>query len=213
MFTGIIQELGKVKTVERRGLAASLKVTAPRISPSLSEGESVAVNGACLTVVLVRGNTFTADLSPETMEVTNLGQLQSASPVNLERPVSLSDLLGGHLVTGHVDGVGRIVAKERQADNIVFKVEVPGSVARYLLPKGSIAVEGISLTVINPADSVFTVTIIPHTLRNTNLGGKEVGASVNLEADLIGKYVEKFVAGEGQKQDSLLGLLEQKGFR
>lgn len=202
MFTGIIRELGTVESIERRGSAATLKIRGPQSGADLRVGDSVAVNGACLTVTTCDGQTFALELSPETLEVTNLGELVPGSLVNLETSVRLSDLLGGHLVTGHIDGVGRILETEPRADNIWLRVEVPDSVGRYLLPKGSMAVDGVSLTVIDPSARSFSATIIPHTLEKTSLGRKRAGDTVNLEADLIGKYVEKFISAErGQGRD------------
>ncbi|MDP3014076.1 MAG: riboflavin synthase [Candidatus Subteraquimicrobiales bacterium] len=205
MFTGIIEELGKIEKLLRRGEGAIIAVRAPLVAPQLSIGESIAVNGACLTVVAIERPclpclptgtatgrpTFQADVMSETLNKTNLGKLKAGDMVNLERALRLGERLSGHLVSGHIDGLGRVVSKQRKANAIGLKIEVPSSLARYIVSKGSIAVDGVSLTVADVADSFFTVSIIPHTAELTTLGEKSAGSEVNIEVDILGKYVEK----------------------
>lgn len=192
MFTGIIEELGQVKGVARQAVSAALHVTADKVVENLRTGDSVAVNGVCLTVTALKDKGFTADVMAETLAKTNLGDLKAGDRVNLERALRLGDRIGGHLVTGHIDGVGRILRKTRQEIAAVFNIQAPPDVARYLIRKGSVAVDGISLTVVEAGGGEFTVSIIPHTMAVTTLGFKQAGDTVNLEADMIGKYVEKF---------------------
>lgn len=193
MFTGIIEELGQIRGVTRQAVSARLVVGADRIMENLRLGDSVAVNGVCLTVASLQDKGFTADVMAETLAKTNLGELAVGARVNLERALRLGDRLGGHLITGHIDGVGRILRKEKREIAWVFTIAAPQEVARYLINKGSVAVDGISLTVVEAWEEGFTVSVIPHTAAVTTLGFKGPGDTVNLEADLIGKYVEKFL--------------------
>uniref|UniRef100_A0A7C1FDS9 Riboflavin synthase n=1 Tax=Ammonifex degensii TaxID=42838 RepID=A0A7C1FDS9_9THEO len=193
MFTGIVEELGQLKSITRQGVSARLVVGAERIMENLRVGDSVAVNGVCLTVTDLKDKAFSADVMAETLSNTNLGELNVGARVNLERALQLGDRLGGHLVTGHIDGVGRILRKEKREIAWVFSIAAPETVARYLVRKGSVAVDGISLTVVEAWEDGFTVSVIPHTASVTTLGFKGPGDTVNLEADLIGKYVEKFL--------------------
>lgn len=193
MFTGII--LGKGRILEKRsaGGGMTLVVEADFAIDQPEEGESIAVNGVCLTARNMAGRRFTVDVSPESLARTNLAGLAVGSTANLERALRLSDRLGGHLVSGHVDGVARVLDRRPQGDYILFSFEVPAGLGRYIIEKGSIAVDGISLTVNSIDDRSFTVAIIPHTLGVTILGTLRPGDSVNLEVDLIGKYVEKLL--------------------
>lgn len=207
MFSGIVAEVGTVKAVEGNREAASLTIEA---SPALSDvamGESIAVNGVCLTVVNHRESTFVLDISPETLRVTNLGELRPGDGVNLERSLCLNDRIGGHLVSGHVDGVGRIIDKRPEANALHYDMQVPKDLMRYIVPKGSIAVDGISLTVVACRPDGFQVTIIPHTAAVTTIGRKALGATVNLECDMLGKYVERALqarlGGEGAEAGEL----------
>lgn len=193
MFTGIIEELGQIRAVTRQAVSARLVVGAGKVMENLRVGDSVAVNGVCLTVASLQDKGFAADVMAETLAKTNLGELAIGDRVNLERALRLGDRLGGHLVTGHIDGVGRILRKEKQEIAWVFTIAAPQEVARYLIKKGSVAVDGISLTVVEAWEEGFTVSVIPHTAAVTTLGFKGPGDTVNLEADLIGKYVEKFL--------------------
>ncbi len=193
MFTGIIEELGSVKGVRRQSDGMRLSVSAKVIMDGMQKGDSIAVNGACLTVTEFDRSSFTADVSGETVKRTNLGKLRTGDRVNLERPMKLSDRLGGHMVSGHVDGIGIIRGLEKRGGISVFTFEAPSEVQRYIIVKGSVAIDGISLTVNEVKGNRFTVTIIPHTAEMTTLGFKKTGDAVNLESDMIGKYVENFL--------------------
>jgi riboflavin synthase len=200
MFTGIIEEMGVVKAAGKTLQGSSVTVLAKIVLAGLKLGDSVTVNGVCLTVVGCNDMEMKADISPETMKVTTLGSLKAGDPVNLERAMRLGDRLGGHLVTGHVDGIGTIRARAQDADAYQIMIEAPRDVLRYCVPKGSIAVDGISLTVNEVTDRGFRVTVIPHTAKVTTLGIKRVGDAVNLETDLIGRYVERLLSGGGPSE-------------
>ena len=193
MFTGIIQEMGRVREIRQVRGAARLVIESG--FRRLAIGESVAVNGACLTVVARGRGRFAVDVSPESLRRTALGGLCSGSPVNLERSLTLEDRLGGHLVQGHVDGVGRLVRVQPEANAWTYTFEAPSPVARYLVQKGSVAVDGVSLTVAGIRGNRFSVALIPHTARHTTLGDRKSGDRVNLEVDVLAKYVEKLLAG------------------
>jgi riboflavin synthase len=190
VFTGIVEELGEVVAVAPR-----LTVRGPLVTSDARPGDSIAVNGVCLTVVAREGDRFSADVMPETLRVTALGSLRPGDPVNLERAATATSRLGGHLVQGHCDGVGTIRERRPGPDWDEVRIGLPGSLARYLVPKGSITVDGVSLTVVSVTDDSFSVSLIPTTLAMTTLGRKQPGDPVNLEVDVIAKYVEKFVAG------------------
>ena len=190
MFTGIIQHVGRVKSLRRLGDAARLEALAPGLSAELRPGDSVAVNGACLTVTGRDGKGFQADLSRETLERSNLGNLASGDTINLELPLLPTARLGGHFVQGHVDAVARVVRIERQQAFALFRFSLPAGMRAYVVEKGSIAVDGISLTVSSLGKSFFEVAIIPHTLEHTNLSQRKPGDRVNLECDILAKYVE-----------------------
>jgi riboflavin synthase len=196
MFTGIVEELGRVRS--RKG--GRVVFDASIVTEDTKAGDSIAVNGCCLTVVDVGPGWWAADAVAETFARTNLGELAPGDPVNLERPVRLSDRLGGHLVQGHVDAVGEIVTAAPD-----LRVRAPADVLRYIIEKGSITVDGCSLTVVQPLEDGFTVAVIPHTAEVTTLGVKGAGAHVNLEVDVVAKYVERLLAGHGPR------LLEEKG--
>ncbi len=193
MFTGLIEDVGKITASRRRGGSAIMTVRTKLPVGRMGLGASVAVNGACLTVVKKLTNAFTVDVSPETLACTNLGMLKTGSLVNLEQPVRLNERLGGHLVTGHVDGVGAISAMAKQGDFTIISFRVAKELGRLLVAKGSVAVDGISLTVNRCRRDGFSVAIIPFTLQHTNLQGRRVGDKVNVETDLIGKYVHSFL--------------------
>ena len=192
MFTGIIEELGIVKSVRRQSDGMRLSVTAKVITDGMKTGDSIAVNGACLTVTEFDRSSFTTDVSGETVNRTNIGKLRVGDKVNLERPMRLSDRLGGHLVSGHVDAVGVIRGITKKGDVSVLTFEAPKEISKYLIFKGSVAVDGISLTVNDITGNTFSVIVIPHTVKMTTLGFKKIGDTVNLEADMIGKYVAAF---------------------
>jgi riboflavin synthase len=193
MFTGLIQDVGKVVSLGLKEKAAILVVETRLPVRSMELGASIAVNGACLTLTKKGKNKFTVDVSPETLNRTSLALLGIGSLVNLERPLRLQDGLGGHLVTGHVDGVATVESIERQGEFTCFTFRVPPHLGSYLVSKGSIAVDGISLTINECSRKRFTVAIIPFTLEHTNLRARRLGDRVNIEIDLIGKYVQKFI--------------------
>ena len=194
MFTGIIEELGNVRAIDRRKGGARLEIGASKVLADVRAGDSIAVNGCCLTVVDRGDGWWAADAVIETLERTALGALERDDPVNLERPLRLSDHLGGHLVQGHVDAVGHVAARTPLADGSTrFTFSAPPDALRYVVEKGSVAVDGISLTAAALGDDSFDVAVIPHTLAVTTLGHKDRGAAVNLEADVIAKYVERLL--------------------
>jgi riboflavin synthase len=193
VFTGIVEELGTVVAVTPLGESARLGVRAPVVSADVSLGDSVAVSGVCLTVVEVDGETFVADVMGETLRRSALGGLRPGDPVNLERAATLSSRLGGHLVQGHVDGVGTVSKREPGEHWETVTFSVPPSITRYIVEKGSIAVDGISLTVMAVTDESFSVGLIPTTLAATTLGTAKAGVPVNLEVDVLAKYVEKLL--------------------
>jgi riboflavin synthase len=190
MFTGLVQELGTVEELARSHDGAKVTVSSP-LAQSLEEGDSIAVNGVCLTAASVRDHRFDADVMRETLERTSLGDLTPGAHVNLELPLRAGDRLGGHFVQGHVDGVGRVAEAEPDGFARRLRVEADPALLRYVVVKGSITVGGVSLTVAEVDDRSFTVSLIPETLQRTNLGAVEVGGSVNLEVDVLAKYVEK----------------------
>ena len=209
MFTGLVETAGTVTSVknEGNGIRLSLK---PLTEFDVRLGDSVAVNGVCLTVTKHNGD-ISFDVSPETMRSTGLGGLKVNSPVNLERALRLADRLGGHIVSGHVDCIGTIIKKRTEGEYTFYTLEAPLELLKYIVQKGSVAIDGISLTVVECDSKTFSVAIIPHTLTATNIGAKGVGDRVNLEADIIGKYVEKLL-GKGESGPGLMELLKQEGF-
>lgn len=198
MFTGIVEEMGAVKAVDQTLAGTRLRLLAKLILDDLPLGASVSVNGACLTVVDVDDQGFAVDVSPETLSVTTLGELATGDPVNLERAMKLSERIGGHLVSGHVDGVGEIASRRQDGNAVVLTIEAPPEIMRYCVPKGSMTVDGISMTINGVQDRSFSLAVIPHTAQSTTLGMKQAGARVNLEPDLIGKYVERLLQERGQ---------------
>lgn len=197
MFTGLIEDVGRIASLRLGKRAAALTVMTDLSLRAMELGASIAVNGACLTVVKKGSGTFTVDLSPETLKRTNLRDLQPGSFVNLERPMRLGERLGGHLVTGHVDGLATLVAVEKKGEFTFLTFNVPRRIALFLVSKGSVAIDGISLTVNTCGAGQFSVAIIPFTLRHTNLRARRVGDKVNVETDLIGKYVHKLMKRRG----------------
>jgi riboflavin synthase len=194
MFTGIVEEMGAVESIQSQAAGARLKIHCKTVLEDLTEGASIAVNGVCLTAVDVRPESFSADLAPETLQRSNLGALRALSRVNLERPLTPNDRLSGHIVQGHVDATGEFLSMEALGDeNWWLKVRVPAELDRYLVYKGSVAIDGISLTVAALDRDVLSVTIIPHTYRNTTLGTYEPGSHVNIECDILAKHVEKLM--------------------
>lgn len=198
MFTGIVEEMGAVTSLEKSLAGTRMTILASTVMSDLKIGDSVSVNGTCLTVVTKGERDFTVEISPETLSITTLGHLGAGAPVNLERAMKLSERIGGHLVSGHVDGVGTIRNRHQDGNAIVMTIEAPAEVLRYCVSKGSITVDGISLTINEIADHSFNVAIIPHTATVTTLGLKQVNDVVNLESDLIGKYVERLLQERSQ---------------
>jgi len=196
VFTGIIKEIGRVEQVQKTSSGISLVITTERASGDIKIGDSVAVNGCCLTVVEISGKQLSFDLLRETWERTNLQFVASGSLVNLERSLRADGRLDGHFVTGHIDGLGRITRWERAGSDHILEIAPPPDLMRYIVQKGSIAVDGMSLTVATVAEKTFTVWIIPHTYEVTALRDRKKGDAVNLETDILGKYVEKFVRGK-----------------
>jgi riboflavin synthase len=195
MFTGIIEELGTLESFMPQPTGARLRIRAATVLTDVFAGASIAVNGVCLTAVDLEPGSFAADLAPETLSRTNLGDLRPGDRVNLERPLSPSGRLGGHMVQGHVDGTGEFLALEPLGnDNWWLRIRVPAALDRYLIEKGSVAVDGISLTVARIGDGEMAITIIPHTYEHTTLGSYRPGSRVNLECDMLAKYVEKLLA-------------------
>jgi riboflavin synthase len=193
MFTGIVEELGTVEAIEDQGDAVRLAIRATTVLDDVHLGDSIAVNGCCLTVTRVEGPVWTADVMQQTLAMTSLRDAAPGDRVNLERAVTLERRLGGHLVQGHVDGVGTVLAREPSEHWEVVEISLPDGLGRYLVDQGSVAVDGVSLTVVAAGDDRFTVSLIPETLARTTLGGRAPGDLVNLEVDLIAKHVEKLV--------------------
>lgn len=208
MFTGLVEEVGKVRSIGRKGEAMVLGISAKRVMEDLNIGDSVAVNGVCLTATSIEASGFLSDVMPETYRHTNLKLLAKGSPVNLERAMSAKGRFGGHIVQGHVDGTAHIISIKRDQNAVVFEIApVNTEVFRYIIPKGSITVEGTSLTVVDVTGSAFTVSIIPHTLDQTVLAYRNTGDLVNIECDVIGKYVNHLLGyhennGPSQKDQS-----------
>jgi riboflavin synthase len=199
VFTGIVAMTGRVERLERRDRGARLTLTTRRPLPRLALGESIAVNGACLTVVAPRGRRFSVDVSPETLRRTTLGTLAAGARVNLERALRMGDRLGGHIVLGHVDGVGRVRAIRPEGEWLLYRFTTPPALAPYLVEKGSIAVDGVSLTVFACRGNTFTVALIPHTLAETTLGARHPGDVVNLEADVLLKHIARMLRERGRR--------------
>jgi riboflavin synthase len=219
VFTGLVEEVGVVRRIERARDSAHIRIAAEKILADIQLGDSIAVNGACLTVVSYSKGEFVADAVPETLRRTALGSLQPGDRVNLERALSLHSRLGGHIVSGHVDGLGYIREQGSEGIASVYTIETSPDLMRYIVDKGSICVDGVSLTVMDTRDNTFRVSIIPHTGQHTSLSDARIGQAVNLECDIIAKYVEKMVAslagGIGAKQgDSAINLdfLRSHGF-
>jgi len=201
MFTGLVETLGIVQQSETEGAGRRLIISAPSLASEMAIGDSLAINGACLTVVERSGDSLHFQAGPETLQKTNLGELKSGDAVNLERSLAVADRLGGHFVQGHVDAIGRIAERIRQGDWELVWFSYPPQLTSQMVSKGSVAVDGISLTIVDVAADRFSVALIPHTLSHTTLGRKEPGESVNLETDLLAKYVHNYLAQQGSKRD------------
>ena len=199
MFTGIVEELGEVVAVEQLPDASRFRLRGPLVTEGARHGDSIAVNGVCLTVVETADGEFTADVMAETLKRSSLGALEPGSRVNLERPMAVGGRLGGHIVQGHVDGTGTVLERTPSEHWELVRVGLPAHLSRYVVEKGSITVDGVSLTVVEVADDWFTISLIPTTLDLTTLGLKQSGAPVNLEVDVIAKYVERLLGTDGQE--------------
>ncbi|HID56481.1 TPA: riboflavin synthase [Candidatus Poribacteria bacterium] len=214
MFTGLVEEMGKIERISAQGEGKRMRVSARKVLEDMKIGDSIAVNGACLTVTQIDEEGFTTDLSPETLRRTNLGDLSPGDMVNLERPMRLSDRLGGHLVLGHVDEIGLIRSMRGRGESVIMTVQVSPDGMRYVVEKGSVCIDGVSLTIAAIRDgSSFDVALIPHTLKVTTLGLKGPGGRVNVEYDIIGKYVERLLNMKGEDRGGItIDLLREHGF-
>ncbi len=211
MFTGIVEEVGRITRIEQRGENRRLTIAAENTPKELGTGHSVSVSGVCLTAVDIKPGSFCADLAPETWERTSLSRIHEGALVNLELPMKADGRFGGHIVQGHVDGVGKLIAFDRiaESENWWLHIELPDDVEKYTVFKGSLSIEGISLTVAKLEKNRCTIAIIPHTVEMTNLHSLKPGDPVNLEADLIAKYVEKMMKGDSQSSLTIEDLVEQ----
>jgi riboflavin synthase len=215
MFTGIIEHMGTVESLKANAEGGRLTVHAPGVAGELAVSNSIAVDGCCLTVVALAGEHFSADLSGETLRKTSIGEWKAGMRVNLERPLTAGKEFGGHFVLGHVDTVGRVVRIEPEGENWWYGVEVPESFARYIVPQGSLSLDGISLTVARWNGRVAEVAIIPYTWGHTNIRGKKIGDAVNLEGDVLGKYVERYLEARSNTKPTgslTIEQLVQQGF-
>lgn len=199
MFTGLIEEVGTIAQVESNAAGSRIRVNAAKVLEGVQLGDSIAVDGACMTVIDFDEQSFSFEVSPESLSKTNFSTFQRGKRVNLERPLTPSSRIGGHYVTGHVDGLGKVISRQEQGNSVIFTFEVPtGEMAALLVPKGSVAILGISLTVNTVERNRFSVAIIPHTLSHTNLGDYHPGDAVNIETDLLGKYVQRLMSGQAK---------------
>ena len=213
MFTGIIEEIGKVKSIERRSNSIKLTVSAKKIMQDMHIGDSISTNGICLTVTTFDNNSFTVDVMPETMMMTNFKNLKVNDAVNLERALAANGRFGGHIVSGHIDGVGTIIKKYNDDKAIRMSFSAKAEILELIVKKGSIAIDGISLTVTDVDSTSFSVSIIEHTQGETTLTTKKIGDTVNLENDVIGKYVQKMFIGKRLvTSDNIVDFLESNGF-
>lgn len=212
MFTGIIEETGTVQTVKRGRRSSQLSIRAVQVTEDARPGDSICVNGVCLTVTSLDKQSFSADVMPETLSATTLGTLQAGDPVNLERALLLNSRLGGHLVSGHIDGTGRIDARWKDDNAEWFRIMAPADLMRYIAEKGSVAIDGISLTIVKVDPASFTVSVIPFTRAETTITLRKAGDRVNIECDLIAKYTEKLMNGSKGKGAISLDFLAEKGF-
>lgn len=220
MFTGLVEEVGQLEAITGSEQACRLVIRAKKVLEDVQLGDSIAVNGICLTVTSHTSTRFSVDVMPETLNKTNIGRLRAGQRVNLERAMRLGDRFGGHIVSGHVDGTGEILSRQPHANAVLFRIGAGPDVLKYVIPRGSICIDGISLTVVNVEEGSFSVSIIPHTLAQTSLQERRPGDLVNLEADVIGKYVERLLGfrspgSEPQKPTGRglsLAFLQENGF-
>ncbi len=219
MFTGIIESTGKVQAMQDKGGDMRLTLNTGKLDMSdVALGDSIAVNGVCLTVIEMTHNSFAADVSGETLRLTSLGELSQGSPVNLEKALTLQTRLGGHMVSGHVDALGRVLQRKDDARSVWFRLEAPQNLAKYIVHKGSITIDGTSLTVNAVDGNEFELNIVPHTLQETIMGNYQSGTRVNLEVDIIGRYLERLLLGDKAAEKGVEGhgvdmaLLQKAGF-
>ncbi|MCA0971101.1 riboflavin synthase [Halobacillus litoralis] len=215
MFTGIVEEIGSLKAVKSKTEALELQLTAEKVLEDVQLGDSISVNGVCLTVTDFSKDTVSFDVMPETYRATTLHALKQGSPVNLERAMAANGRFGGHLVSGHIDGTGKIVSKKPESNAVYYEIELPDELIHYFVYKGSIAVDGTSLTVYGVEENRVTISLIPHTVDHTVLGDKGPGDEVNIECDMIGKYVAHFLSNQqsqNQKPDVSMNFLKDNGF-
>ena len=219
MFTGIIEAIGSVSQMQDKGGDLRLTLDVGKLDMNdVALGDSIAVNGVCLTVIEMTGSSFAADVSAETLRLTSLGKLATGSPVNLEKALTLQTRLGGHMVSGHVDALGKILERRDDARSVWFKVEAPANLAKYIVHKGSITVDGTSLTVNAVDGNEFELNIVPHTAQETIMSGYQPGTEINLEVDIIGRYLERLLLGEKAAEKGVTGngldmeLLQKAGF-
>jgi riboflavin synthase len=208
MFTGIIEELGKIQEIETRSSGMRFTISAKLVMDDLNIGDSISINGVCLTVTEKKEKEFSLDLVPETLDKSNLGELIEGNYVNLERAMQASDRFGGHILQGHVETLGVILDKQQQEDNAVISVGLDPEWMRYCIPKGSIALDGISLTIANIEANIVEIALIPHTLENTTLGLKSKSDTLNIETDIIGKYVERLLLFDADESEMDVGILK-----
>ncbi|MFC4324110.1 riboflavin synthase [Litchfieldia salsa] len=216
MFTGIVEEIGKISDLQGTKDSIVMRIKAKKILEDVALGDSISVNGVCLTVTSFTSDEFTVDVMPETVKSTSLQMLKKQSSVNLERAMSAGGRFGGHFVSGHVDGTGKIVLKERQSNAVYYGIKVDTSLTNYMIPKGSITVDGTSLTIFGISNDIVTISLIPHTVTETIIGEKGIGDIVNIECDMLGKYVEKFILQSKQqtrKTSVTSSFLEENGFK
>jgi riboflavin synthase len=212
MFTGIIEEVGRVDRIDSRGNSLVLRIRASLISVDMKVGDSININGACQTVIEVKDNCFTVEAVEETLKRTTLGRLKAGDAVNVERALRPTDRLGGHLMSGHVDFVGRIKTVTPRGESHIFELEFPKDYRTHFVEKGSVAVDGISLTVVEVFKDSFTVSVIPFTIQKTTLGTKKTGDEVNIETDMIGKYIQRFLDMKNEKLEITEEWLKEKGW-
>ena len=214
MFTGIIEHVGTIESLDLRRDGGHIAILAPSVAPSLAVSNSIAINGCCLTVVSRDTERFSADLSGETLSKTSFRELKPGARVNLEQPLTAGKELGGHFVLGHIDNVGRVTHLTAEGDNWWLGVQVPEDFARYIVPKGSVTIDGISLTVANWHDGIAEVAVIPFTYERTNIRYLKSGAAVNLEGDILGKYVERYLEARGSATTTKISIAEltEQGF-
>lgn len=215
MFTGIVEELGKVKKLSVQGSSGKISIEAKKVLEGTRIGDSIAVNGVCLTVVSMTADGFTADVMAETVRRSNLGKLNAKDQVNLERAMAADGRFGGHIVSGHIDGTGKIISIQEEENAVWVEIQASDKIMKYIIEKGSICIDGISLTVASVGDSSFKVSVIPHTGEETTLLRKRIGEEVNLENDVVGKYVGRLLSfqGEEKKESSLtMEMLREYGF-